>query len=221
MYLPFDPDYFDSVPDSMLPVRDSGELRILFMGHVSKAKGALDLLEAMDAVIQAEPHVRLMLAGNVIKEERNITHIGGSKTQDKTVSAYVDRYAEHVKLLGIVAGEEKKRLLRSVDVLVLPSYSEGFPFAVLEAMCAGLPVIATPVGALPEVFTDGEDIRFVPIGDPAALGEAIIELARDTDLRKNIGANGRRMVAERFNLEVFSDNMSRIFNSLAIGSKAG
>jgi glycosyltransferase involved in cell wall biosynthesis len=94
-------------------------------------------------------------------------------------------------------------LLARADVFVLSSASEGMPISVLEAMAAGLPVVASAVGGVPELVLDGETGRLVPPGDPPALAGALRPLLADAQLRRRLGDAGRVRVHERFDLGPF------------------
>ena len=85
-------------------------------------------------------------------------------------------------------------LLAALDIFVLPSHSEGVSLALLEAMAAGLPVIATAVGGLPEVVTDGVNGLLIPPQDPEALAQALARLLDDPALAKKLGENARQHV---------------------------
>ena len=101
------------------------------------------------------------------------------------------------------ARDDVDALLAEADVVVLSSDSEGMPMSVLEAMAAGLPVIASAVGGVPEVVRDGETGALVPPRDPVALGRAITRLAEDPALRQRFGAAGRRRAEREFALAGF------------------
>ena len=94
-------------------------------------------------------------------------------------------------------------LLASADVFVLPSRSEGHPVSVLEAMAAGLPVVASRVGGVPEQVVEGETGLLVEPGDPEPLAAALERLTDDPALRRRLGAAGRARAEERFDLEPF------------------
>jgi glycosyltransferase involved in cell wall biosynthesis len=94
-------------------------------------------------------------------------------------------------------------LLAGADVFVLASASEGMPISVLEAMAAGLPVVASRVGGVPEVVADGETGLLVPPGSPQELAEALRRLLADPELRQRLGDAGRIRVRERFDLAPF------------------
>ena len=92
-------------------------------------------------------------------------------------------------------------ILRSMDIFILPSLWEGMPNAILEAMAAGLPVVATNVGGTPEVVVDGETGFLVPPRDPEALANAIKLLIDDPELRKKFGQAGRERVERHFTIQ--------------------
>lgn len=104
---------------------------------------------------------------------------------------------DRFRLLGL--REDAAPLLAGADIFVLASDHEGGPLAVLEAMAAGLPVVSTPVGLVPDAVTEGVNGHIVPIGRPDALAAAIIDLARDPDRRSRMGAAGGELV-ERFDV---------------------
>ena len=88
---------------------------------------------------------------------------------------------------------------------MLSSRSEGAPFSILEAMAAGLPVVATDVGGVRELVADGETGLLVPAGDPARLAEALRSLLADPALRRRLGAAGHARARERFDLRALRD----------------
>ena len=93
----------------------------------------------------------------------------------------------HVVFAGWVSGEEKENLLSRVNIYVLPSYNEGLPVSLLEAMSWQVPVISTRVGGIPELVREGIDGLLIEAGDRAAFSLAIVTLAKDPDLRKKRG----------------------------------
>jgi len=101
-----------------------------------------------------------------------------------------------------------------MDVFVLSSLREGLPLAVLEAMAAGVPVIATDVGGVKEVVTDGEDGLLVPVGDSQALAEAIARVLGDQDLRERLIANAKRKVEAYFSLDQMVKNHELLYQEV-------
>jgi glycosyltransferase involved in cell wall biosynthesis len=124
-----------------------------------------------------------------------------------------DRERLHgVELLG--ERDDVAEQLAASDVFVLASRSEGMPVSVLEAMAAGLPVVASAVGGVPELALDGETALLVPPGDVGALTRALERLLGDADLRRRLGAAGRRRVLERFALDAFRDAHLQVYEDV-------
>lgn len=117
-----------------------------------------------------------------------------------------------VELLG--ERDDVPELLAHADVFVLSSLSEGMPISVLEAMAAGLPVVATAVGGVPEVVVDGETGLLVPVDDAQALAAALARLLADRALRLQMGAAGRRRAELRFDLPRFRRNHLDLYQRL-------
>lgn len=102
-------------------------------------------------------------------------------------------------------------LLAALDIFVLPSHSEGVSLALLEAMAAGLPVIATAVGGLPEVVTDGDNGLLIPAKEPQALAAALERLLADPDFGNKLGENARRQVETNFSLDRLGREINEIY----------
>ena len=183
----------------------SGECVILFMAHLSAAKGFADLLLAIPDVFDGVPAARLVVAGEWLPREHNVRRdeMGRAVEHDGDAiraqwEALERQYGGRVSWLGVLPPGRKQEALQSADVFVLPSYSEGFPAAVLEAMASGLPVVVTPVGALPEVLQEGRHALFVEPGNVQQLAAALIRLASDAGCRRRMGEANRTLVRERF-----------------------
>ncbi len=194
--------------------RNPEHINVLFVGHISKAKGALDVLKTIPLVIRKVSSIKFYFAGDMLKKEYNVIHIDNPPDIEAEVKRIIteSNIGKYVEFLGIISGEEKLEIFLNCHIFTLPSYSEGFPFVVLEAAAARLAVVATPVGALPEVFKEEENILFVDPGNIRAIASSIVRLAKDEDLRKRMGESARRVVAEKFNLDVLAEAMEKIFN---------
>jgi len=114
--------------------------------------------------------------------------------------------------------EGAARLVGDLDVVVLPSWTEGLPVVVLEAMAQRRPVVATPVGGTPEVVADGETGVLVPPRDPRALAAALRELLADPDRRARMGEAAYARVAERFSAEAMTRRVLEIYDEVARSS---
>ncbi|WP_179131402.1 glycosyltransferase family 4 protein [Candidatus Entotheonella palauensis] len=139
--------------------QDDGGLKVLFLGRLIQENGIIDLLEAMK-LLTGQP-VKLLIAGNGNLERYIRQFIDKHKLQD------------HIEMLGIVSGEAKDKLLKSVHVLIRTSYHEVFPVAYLEALAYGIPVIATPVGDTAYMAEQTGGIDLVPVNDPGGTASAI------------------------------------------------
>jgi len=119
-----------------------------------------------------------------------------------------------IELIGVVTGAEKTRAFEEAYGFVLPSYAEGLPMALLEAMSYGLPVIVTDVGSVPEVVTDGIQGFLIKPGDVQALAKCLTRLDRDPGLRERMGAAGRRTVEERYTVEAMMRRIGELYREL-------
>ncbi len=119
----------------------------------------------------------------------------------------------HLAWRGWLDDGAREEALRETAIFVLPSTSEGLPMALLEAMAWGKAIVATAVGGVPDVLSDGRDALLVPPGDPAALATALARLAGDADLRQRLGGAARER-ARRLNAEEVTDRLDRLYREL-------
>jgi glycosyltransferase involved in cell wall biosynthesis len=204
------PEFAPESPDTSHG-SDSGATQILFVGHRSVAKGWLELLRALEELRTTDWHLTAM--GTRLTKERNVfvAPIGEPAPQSE-IDDLEARLADRLTLLGgSVVGDAKAHAFSGADVFVLPSYSEGLSVAVCEAMRAGLPVITTTVGALPEVVQDGVGGCLVQPGDTAALGSALERLLGDAELRTHMGQTNRAVAADLFDTELVAESYVRAF----------
>jgi glycosyltransferase involved in cell wall biosynthesis len=106
------------------------------------------------------------------------------------------------------------RLLAAMNVFVMPSLYEGGPITVLEAMAMAKPVVATPVGMVPDAITDGSSGLLVPLADAAALTQAVSQLLGDPDLAGRIGREGREVVSQRFSPDAMVNGVAAVYAEL-------
>lgn len=159
------------------------------IGRLHRAKGLVYLLRALRRLKDALPEAPLLvLAGD------------GPERSGLADEAALLGLQDDVRFLGV--HRDVPGLLRSLDVLVLPSLWEGIPATVLEAMAAGVPTVATNVGGLPEVVEDGETGLLVPPADPVALAGAILRLLQADGLGRRIASKARALVFSRFSFQV-------------------
>jgi glycosyltransferase involved in cell wall biosynthesis len=140
--------------------------------------------------------------------------IAGEGEQREALARQIERLGlqGRVRLLGHC--EQAAPFLAALDVLALPSFHEGFPNAVLEAMAAGLPVVASAVGGVPEQVLDGQTGLLVPPGDDAALARALARLFSDPPWAARLGCAGRDRVARQFTLQAMASRTEALYASL-------
>ena len=174
---------------------------ILSAGVLDRNKGYRDLLKAFALVAPRFPDWKLTFAGS------------GEIDRARELAARLGIEAQ-VELKGWVTGEAKDRLFRQAGIFCLPSHAEGFPMAVLEAWAYGLPVVATPVGGLPDIVTDGREALLFEPGDCEALAGRLEELMSDSGLRERMKAESLRLADEDFNIETIGRRLGEIYDSL-------
>ncbi|HYC36436.1 MAG TPA: glycosyltransferase family 4 protein [Usitatibacter sp.] len=167
---------------------DEGPPTALFLGIVKDAKGAFDLVRAWPAVREAIPEARLVMAGaGELERARELAREGG--------------FEDALETPGWVLGADKEALLRRAWVFVLPSHWEAMPMAILEAMAAGLPVVATRVGGIPYTVGDGVTGTLVEPRNLNALSQALVGVLGDAARRRAMGAAGRARASDEFSAE--------------------
>jgi glycosyltransferase involved in cell wall biosynthesis len=175
---------------------------LLFLGRLERAKGVFDLVDAVAALRQTHPDLRLVLAGN------DVDGLGAY--------AAGRGLADAVQLTGWVGPERKRALLDTAAVFVLPSYAEGSPISLLEAMAAGLPSVATAVGGIPDVVADGVNGMLVEPGNVGMLAAVLRKLLDDRMLRSRLGAAARETVRLRFDADHVIGELEKIYASLGL-----
>jgi len=122
--------------------------------------------------------------------------------------------AENVAILGPKFNEQKMQELYNADIFVLPSFNECFPLAILEAMQAGLPVIATNIGGIPDIITNNQQGFLVGVNDQRGLSERIRVLIRNKSLRQEFGVNAKKKFYSNYTITHFYDGLNAIFNEV-------
>lgn len=172
--------------------------KLLFMGHVSTNKGIFDLVLAIKAFKKRYPDICLFCAGD-----------GELDRLKWTVQCH--EVEDNVRILGWVEPEERRTLLAQVGIFVLPSYAEGLPMSLLEAMAAGMAVVTTPVGGIADAVENGISGLFVPVGDVHSLSAALGILLSDADLRVRLGQGALKRVIERFDSRIVVDRIVQTY----------
>ncbi|HTM76116.1 MAG TPA: glycosyltransferase family 4 protein [Devosia sp.] len=187
-------------PDGV-PALPSGERHILLAANLSPRKGVSEFLQALKRLAADHPGLRATLAG------------GGE----------VDRYRAEAKALGLdgvvrftgwIDHASLVQLLWTADAMVLPSYDEGLPMVILEALSAGVPVVATPVGSIPEVLTDGQTCLLVEPGNVDALKIAMERVVFEDDFGQGLAERGRQLYESQFDLDRYMERLLQIYAGL-------
>ncbi len=194
---------YNGVPVTPLPRREAadrpdGARRILFLGNLIERKGISDLLHAAASLPATTPPWRLTAAG------------GGDIEQYRALATSLG-IADRVEFAGWVDQARARALLAESDVMALPSYDEGLPLVILEAMGMGTPVLCTPVGAIPEVFEDGRTAMFASPGDRPGLSAALGRLIKDDALRASLAREAGALYARRFTQQAFIASLFDVY----------
>jgi glycosyltransferase involved in cell wall biosynthesis len=171
--------------------------RVLFVGNLSERKGVSDLLQALARPEMANVPFELTLAGG--------GDIAAYRAQAERL-----RVGDKVQFHGWASQDQLARLLADADVLVLPSYDEGLPLAILEALANGVAVVCTPVGEIPHVLQHRHSACFVEPGDPASIARGLAQVLTDAELRTRLEQAGRAMYQAQFSLVRFAGSIARI-----------
>jgi glycosyltransferase involved in cell wall biosynthesis len=188
-----------SVPDAV-SARLPG--RVLFLGRLWEEKGIFDLLEAAAGLRDSVPELMLVCAGD------------GDFAAVQARAAALG-LADCLQLPGWVEDEDKATLLREAAVFVLPSYFEGLPMGVLEAMAYAVPVVATEVGGMRDAVGASAGV-LVPPHDPAVLQEALARVLNDADLQLQMGEAGRQRVLSEFEAGQVVAQLGAVYASLGL-----
>lgn len=180
------------------------DVGIIFLGWVAQEKGIYELLECALCLSRNDMTngFKLIIAGD------------GSAMQYAHKFVIENSLQDKVELLGWIDSEEKSLCLKKSHILVLPSYAEGMPNAVIEAMAAGLAVVATDVGEVRSLIQEGVNGFVVPVGDIDRLTDAVGQLLIDSELRFKMGQAGWDIARQNFSTEPLVDRLVQLVDSL-------
>lgn len=168
------------------------KVHILYLGHLGKDKGSFDLVEAARAVLAAGSWCEFhLIGGDLTPGESDLL---GAKVKEAGLE-------KHIQVCPPVTGEAKLAAYRWADIFVYPSYAEGMPMAVIEAMACGLPIIASCVGGLPDLVTDGLNGLLVEPGQIKQLAAVISHLVNAPMLRESMGQRSYSRATNDYDFE--------------------
>ncbi len=201
----------NGVPTASVPRRTrvpGTPYKILFLGNLSERKGVSDLLAAVSKL-------------GFPQEQLIVSMAGGGDIETYTAKASSLGISSIVRFEGWSDQDKAARLLAEADVLILPSYDEGLPLVILEALANGVAVICTPVGEIPSVLTDGLNALFVMPGDIDGIAKGIANIIDDVELRVRLENNGKAIYDSQFSISQFFSGVSRIHQSIFAISARG
>lgn len=179
--------------------KEYGQRKLLFLGRICKDKGVGELLDAFSAIREENIACELFLGGI---------------WEDKDLKEQIESYPEGIKYLGWISGEQKEKYLKECDIFVLPSYFEGQPVSILEAMSYSCAVAASDVGGIPQMVVDGQTgVLFEP-KDVNSLKEGLLRLLKDEDFCKRLGENAREKIQKEFSIERNIEELLAIYERI-------
>jgi colanic acid/amylovoran biosynthesis glycosyltransferase len=178
---------------------------VLYLGRLSVEKGLPVLLESVRFLLARGYKIRLTLAGD-----------GADRKALEELARRLGIY-DHLVFAGFVGQDRVREYLRQSDMLVLPSFAEGVPVSLMEAMACGVPVLATYVGGIVELVDPETTGLLVPAGDSAALSQAIMRYCDDFELRQRVSRSARDKIVSAFNLDAEIDKLAELFSGYAAG----
>lgn len=199
-----DRDFARAALEDTQPLPTFGKT-VLFVGGLGGRKGVYDILKAIPRVAERFPKVRFLFAG---QEEAR-----GEWERIQNIWSQ-DHLEQHAQFLGCVTGLDKLDLFLRADVFVLPSYGENLPYSLLEAMAAGLPVVTTPVGAIPEIVEESRNGFLIQPGDVQLLAERIMQLLGDPRLRILMSHANREKIRRDYLPETAIARFDSIYKNL-------
>jgi len=178
---------------------------VFFVGPIGKRKGAFDVLDAIPKVAGKVKDVVFVFCGPGEFPEELEAFKG--KITEAGLSPYI-RYA------GDITGHDLRDHYLSSDIFILPSYAENLPNSLLEAMAAGLPVVVSDVGAIPEVVKDGLNGFIIRPGNIDSIAEKVVILVQDSELRKAMGSRNIQLVKEKYDMPIIADRIDMAYQGL-------
>ncbi len=173
---------------------EEGPVAALFICGTEPARKGIDELLAMAPRLRGRVHVRCVATPSEVRE--------------RVVESGLD---DVIEPLGTLDRDALDVEYQRADMFLIPSHGEGFPNSLLEAMARALPVVATPVGAVPEIIEDGVNGLMVPVADADALAEATLALAGDPALRLRMGTVNRQEVTDEYELDRVCERFGRVW----------
>jgi glycosyltransferase involved in cell wall biosynthesis len=191
--------------DLFSPQEKKEDNLLLFVGRIGPNKGLHILLESLSYLKKS---IRLVIIGPAdwnLEYYQNMLNLIESENRKKK---------HEIRYLGALAQADIIKWYQKASILILPSFEEGLPVTTLEALSCGTPVIATPVGGIPEVIKNHENGILIPQNDPFKLAETMQFLLENKDIRIKFGYEGRKLVVKDFSLKTAVSKLSGIYEQI-------
>lgn len=179
--------------------RKYGTHKLLFLGRICKEKGIEELLAVVAELSQKYKDIQLYLGGIF---------------EDESLKVLAEQHKETITLLGWIEGSEKEKYLEFCDIYVLPSYFEGQPVSVLEAMSYASCVVASRVGGIPQMIEDNESGLLIEPRDQDSLKKALITVLEDERLCTRLGMTAREKVQKEFSIDQCIEKLLSLYGKV-------
>lgn len=201
------PNAIDITPYELEKDRASETTQLVYIGRLIDSKGVAETLDALELILLRDygslPAIRFSIAGSGPGEE---------KLRSRARSAPL---SEVVTFLGPIFNDQKLEFWRTADIFVFPTYhQEGLPYAILESLASGTPMITTPIGNIPDAVEHGLEGLLVKPKDPAAVADALVELLTNPDRLREMSENCRRTARERFAVDRLAHDFSSLYRRM-------
>lgn len=186
------------------PGRKAGKgeaVRLLFVGAVGKLKGEEDLISALAILKASDLNLTVSFLG-----------YGADSLAERCEELDITGLIDH---LGPVSMDQRIAFFEQADIFVLPTYAEAMPISLIEAMAAGLAIISTPVGGIPELVEDGREALLAPVGDVEVLAEKIALLVTNEEARTAVGRNARKRAVEQMDFAKYVKRLRSEMNRVS------
>ncbi|NHV60333.1 MAG: glycosyltransferase family 4 protein [Candidatus Verstraetearchaeota archaeon] len=178
------------------------DIDLAFMGVLSKEKGIIEFLKTCNILKNKNVAIRVVIWGDGVLKDQ--------------VEQYINKnnLSALVQLKNFVDPYNVPKILNKIKLLVIPSYSEGLPNILLEAMACGTPVLATPVGGIPDLLKEGETGFLLKSNNPEHIAERVIELLNKPDILEKVSVTAYNYVRENFSFEKTLESWQRILQEI-------
>lgn len=192
-----------SLPKEMV-YRRKESFQILYLGMLIKRKGVSDLIDA----------IKIINKENFLKKNNVKFIISGIGQEEEVLKRKVQELdlTRYIEFVGWIDNQDKKNFLMESQLLVLPSYNEGLPVAILEAMSYGLPIVSTDVGSISEAVLNNQNGFLITPGDIQGLALSIKKIVECPELWESFSKNSKRVIVSKFNEEDYFKKLINLFN---------